>query len=265
MLKQRVITAFILIAVIAGAVAAGKWAVVLIIGVCAVGGAFEYSRLVTLKPKFADNLPLMAANALTVIASVYLPQYLFQIAVISILLIFMISIMTPEPDAARSVLLVWGYIYSGLFLALGIRLLLSQAGYYVLIPAIASCAACDTAAYFVGRKFGKKKLCPKISPNKTVEGAVGGFIFAYGVFAASYIFCKGALGENALLFFLTGGIVTGITGQFGDLAASLIKRKFSVKDYGDIFPGHGGFLDRIDSYLFVLAAVYILAGFIIKL
>ncbi len=101
----------------------------------------------------------------------------------------------------------------------------------------------DTMAYFSGMLFGKKKLCPDISPKKTIAGAIGGTIF--GTVAGVAVFWI------ALDIPLWGLIALplSIVSQFGDLAASVIKRRFGVKDYGKIFPGHGGVLDRFDSII----------------
>jgi phosphatidate cytidylyltransferase len=111
----------------------------------------------------------------------------------------------------------------------------------------------DTGAYYFGRAIGRRKLAPRISPGKTVAGAVGGFICA----AATGPLCR-------LIFFpeLPGvhsvllGASIGIAGQFGDLAESLLKRGAGVKDSGSLLPGHGGMLDRIDSILFCAPILY---------
>lgn len=101
----------------------------------------------------------------------------------------------------------------------------------------------DTFAYFSGMLFGKKKLCPEISPKKTIAGAIGGTIF--GTLSAVLVFRLS--GNPAYLGII--GLPLSIVSQFGDLAASVIKRRFGVKDYGKIFPGHGGVLDRFDSII----------------
>lgn len=139
------------------------------------------------------------------------------------------------------------------------------AGSFYLLTALGSAWLSDTGAYFVGRKFGRHKLAPVVSPKKTVEGAIGGLIFStffmqliaigfYGVMAAAGIHVKINYGLLALLT-----PVCSIFGMLGDLAASVIKRQFDVKDYGTIMPGHGGVMDRFDSVLFTLPAVFIIA------
>ena len=116
----------------------------------------------------------------------------------------------------------------------------------------------DTFAYFSGYFFGKHKLCPEISPKKTVEGAVGGVAGdMIACILLTWLFTsRTGLSVHWLsfLFFLPVGAVAGI---FGDLCASIIKRQFKIKDYGNIMPGHGGVMDRFDSWLFVAPLLYI--------
>jgi len=115
----------------------------------------------------------------------------------------------------------------------------------------------DTFAYFVGTRFGKHKLCPNISPNKTIEGAVGGFIGS-GLFTILLGFLVQNFYYNQIPWYHYGilGILCGIAAQFGDLSASSIKRSVGIKDYGSFFPGHGGILDRFDSVIFTIPVVY---------
>lgn len=101
----------------------------------------------------------------------------------------------------------------------------------------------DTMAYFSGMLFGKKKLCPEISPKKTVAGAVGGTLF--GTLAGVVVFW---IAQGTPLWGLIA-LPLSVVSQLGDLSASVIKRRFGVKDYGKIFPGHGGVLDRFDSII----------------
>ena len=120
----------------------------------------------------------------------------------------------------------------------------------------------DTCAYFAGRAFGKHKLCPVVSPKKTVEGAVGGVLgtMAFGVIitlvysvAANRMeaFTRSNIGVSMYVIIALLGCVAAVLGIYGDLFASVVKRQCGIKDYGTIFPGHGGILDRFDSVMFI--------------
>lgn len=119
----------------------------------------------------------------------------------------------------------------------------------------------DTLAYFIGISLGRHKLCPSISPKKSVEGAVGGLLgsvagsFAFGYFAWNLYGMDLGMVNLAVI-----GLIGGVSAQLGDLTASIIKRYAGVKDFGSIMPGHGGILDRFDSVLFTIPIVYIGIG-----
>ena len=120
----------------------------------------------------------------------------------------------------------------------------------------------DTCAYFAGRAFGKHKLCPVVSPKKTVEGAIGGVLgtMVFGV-AATLIysiaadrmeaFTRSNIGVSMYVVIALLACVAAVLGIYGDLFASVVKRQCGIKDYGTIFPGHGGILDRFDSVMLI--------------
>lgn len=118
----------------------------------------------------------------------------------------------------------------------------------------------DTFAYFTGRFLGKHKMCPNISPKKTVEGAIGGVIgcilscVILFVIFDKYFFTTHAL---SLIWVIVVSFILSLIGMCGDLTASVVKRNFGVKDFGNILPGHGGVMDRFDSGLFVLASLWV--------
>lgn len=138
----------------------------------------------------------------------------------------------------------------------------------IWIPFI--CAwGCDTGAYFVGITLGKHKLTPELSPKKTIEGSIGGVVVAgilcgiLGYLISPYIASDeiGHIFYNKtylILVFVIVGAIGSIFAQFGDLTASAIKRKFNIKDFGKIIPGHGGVLDRFDSIIFTSGICYIM-------
>ncbi len=131
-----------------------------------------------------------------------------------------------------------------------VRIFVGQSGiYYIWIPFILAFLS-DSGAYFAGMAFGRHKLCPIVSPKKTVEGLVGGVVlatvsmFAYGLVLQLGFGCR--VNYWALLIY---GVVGSLGGVFGDLSLSVIKRQTGIKDYGNLIPGHGGILDRFDSVL----------------
>ncbi len=126
-------------------------------------------------------------------------------------------------------------------------------GSYWVAFLVANGMASDTGAYFAGRSFGSRKLLPRVSPGKTVEGAIGNLVAAalIGWLAQAFVFPDLSLLELVFL-----AVVLAAVGQLGDLCESVIKRAFGSKESGSIFPGHGGVLDRIDSLLFPVAILY---------
>ena len=120
----------------------------------------------------------------------------------------------------------------------------------------------DTCAYFAGRAFGKHKLCPVVSPKKTVEGAIGGVLgtmvcgvvvtLVYSIAADRMeAFTRSNIGVSMYVVIALLACVAAVLGIYGDLFASVVKRQCGIKDYGTIFPGHGGILDRFDSVMFI--------------
>lgn len=130
--------------------------------------------------------------------------------------------------------------------------------FLVLFPFMMAWAT-DTGAYFVGSFLGRHKLCEKISPKKTVEGAIGGMIVC-----AAFTFGYAKIMETVFSMqveyvkLIIGALVLSALGQIGDLSFSAIKREYNIKDYGNCIPGHGGALDRLDSTIFTIPASYIL-------
>ncbi len=133
-----------------------------------------------------------------------------------------------------------------------------EEGKYIYLLVFFGAWISDTFAYFTGKYFGKTPLAPAISPKKTVEGSIGGILANMIVFAGYALVLRFAFDIQANVFFfaILGALFSGV-GQFGDLFASGIKRHYGIKDYGNLFPGHGGVLDRFDSTL-AIAGVMLL-------
>lgn len=193
----------------------------------------------------------------------FLPILGFYVLVVVILLAILIfGKKTTGEDIAHVVLCL---TYTGLMLGLAFSLrflvphrinstIFNFTGRWSFLFVYTIVVVTDSAAYLVGRKFGKRKLCPHLSPNKTVAGAIGGLVFGaiFGV-AALYIYPIIRTTEYIALVLTIGLVFCAIIScsvQIGDLVESKFKRSFNVKDFGKILPGHGGILDRFDSFIF---------------
>ncbi len=180
----------------------------------------------------------------------------------ALLLAFIAHVFFPgdmQTVASRSAAALLGAVYGGV-----------PIGYLIAVrdapehgPALAFLALslswfCDTFAYFGGRAFGRMKLYPKMSPNKTVEGLASGAAAA-GVAALIVVRVAGV--PWSPLFAVGVGLVAALWGQLGDLCESMLKRSFGVKDAGSFLPGHGGVLDRFDAVLFVAPLIYYIDRF----
>lgn len=154
-------------------------------------------------------------------------------------------------DNAAFVILAALYVGIGFYYFIETR----NAGLEYVIFALVIVWSTDSGAYFTGRKLGKNKLWPEISPNKTVEGFIGGIVIAViGTTIMQLIYPF----DKSWLIIITITIISSIFGQMGDLVESAIKRHYGVKDSGNILPGHGGILDRFDSLIFVLPLLNLL-------
>jgi len=135
-----------------------------------------------------------------------------------------------------------------------------QYGGYLIILIFLAVWVCDSAAYILGSRFGRHKLFPRVSPNKTIEGTIFGFGLAV---LTSYLCYLVLLKELGLVNVLMIGVICGSIGQLSDLIESLFKRDANIKDSSKIIPGHGGILDRFDSEILVAPAVYFYLRFVV--
>lgn len=201
---------------------------------------------------------LTAAVLLIPAYRIFGPASLLALSIFSTMLIMLVVCCRKKPEWMDGAVSVYS-IYT-VFLPLAMMFLLvhttQPAGVQLLGLVFVLAIGGDTFAYFTGTIFGKHKLCPAVSPNKTIEGAVGG-LAASVLLGIAYVGALNLFGFDIsntwsmILLCLLGGAA----GQIGDLTASLIKRHCGIKDFGNIFPGHGGIMDRIDSILFTLMVV----------
>ncbi len=178
--------------------------------------------------------------------------WLFIYLVFSLLMVMVTYDSLKAPFNSLSIYL-FGFLYVSMFLFPAFGILDLAQGRVLIAYLLVVVFSGDIFAYSVGKVFGRHRLCPEISPKKTVEGALGG-LSASLVFGGLYahLFIKGFGAPTAIL--LAGGL--GAFAQLGDLMESMLKRTYGVKDSGWFLPGHGGFLDRFDGVIFALPVFY---------
>ncbi|MDD3833019.1 MAG: phosphatidate cytidylyltransferase [Oscillospiraceae bacterium] len=197
----------------------------------------------------------------------YLPVLIILFIYLSIMIFIQIITHKTQPIQCMSFAFFMSLVFPVAFSCITyLRTFSSRDGLFYVIIAIVMPWMCDMGAYFVGTFFGRHKLCPGISPKKTVEGLIGGLIvcvlssLAAGMIYQNY-FLKGT--ATVVLWQLgIAALIGAILSVLGDLFASLIKRQSSVKDFGNIMPGHGGVLDRFDSMLLSVPFFYLLVHYL---
>ena len=197
-------------------------------------------------------------------------QFRFFISFLSIILliVFVLSFIELFRNKDSAIInlgaTLLGIFYIGLFAValLGIREFykddLYNRGGYIIIAVLATIWICDSAAYYGGSALGKHKLFKRVSPQKSWEGAILGFIFALTTMVLAKIIILNFLSWNTVIAL---GFIVGIFGQIGDLIESLIKRDAGVKDSSSIIPGHGGIFDRFDSLLYTAPLIFLYLSF----
>ncbi len=219
----------------------------IVLGSIAIIGLYEWTRVKS------NKVELHIINTILIVF-IFLVNYFQKINLLSslfiiILIIFFKGIILND-YIEISVWETTGFLYVVMPFLIMLNLRNTHFSYLPLVFAFVS----DTSAYLVGSILGKHKLSPKLSPNKSVEGALGAIVVTVIVFIAFNYF----LFDFSILQTLIFGASLSITAQLGDLFASKIKRLYNIKDYGSLLPGHGGILDRFDSVLPVAMIIYIM-------
>ena len=269
-MKQRIITGAVIAAVLVGVFLLSEYVVYpIVLALLAFGGVFEMLRVIGQHTRWILSIPAYLIALALPVASFYLMKsYDDTVAVLVLALALFLYLLYSFLVAVfakgkilyadlSEVFVSVTYVVT-CFTALTILRYLPMGFYYFGLVFIAAWIS-DVFAYFTGVFFGKHKLIPEISPKKTVEGSLGGIVFA-AVFMVLYGWILSLAAEvtpNYLVLSI-GGILLAVVGQIGDLLASLVKREHGVKDYGRLMPGHGGIMDRFDSVLAVSAATMIL-------
>lgn len=262
MLRTRIISAIIGIIFILLIVYAGGFYWKGLVLLLALAGYYEYLHMIKKKV----SIPLAMAGYLLLLAGLlmgYLGEWSFPVLLASIILAVSAGVFQyPQVKTTDVALALLGAIYLGFLLNYALRMGDIKYGSLAILLAFLLTWASDTGGYFGGRFWGKHKMAPLLSPNKTWEGAAGCIVLAVITAAVFFVIVdmETALGAYVILL----GIMASVLAQLGDLFVSSIKRNFEVKDTGWIIPGHGGILDRFDSFLLVVPLVYYFWPIIIR-
>ncbi len=268
-MKTRIITALVCVPLLVAAILSGS--IVITVAVIAVSliGTIEFYRAVGIYNKRT----LCAAGYAFCIIVPLLPWITrffdstkLNMILIFIAMLFLFFIMLRQHKDVKITdvsLVIFSTIYIPYFLSNILKISLLDNGHFYIWLVFIGAFLTDSFAYFIGIFFGKHKLCPEISPKKTIEGAIGGVVgcvlsyFVYGIILNNFFSLNINYVEISVL-----GFLVAIVAEFGDLVASIIKRWCKIKDYGTLFPGHGGILDRCDSVILVSPMIYLFLSLI---
>ena len=267
MLRQRLITAAVLIAIASLMFVLGPFALRILVLFLYSVGSYEFVRL---RRSLEERESILIALLYTSLPLSFwfwgASGVLVSTVITALILICSQIVKTEKEDHQGFPVEVLGHLFLGLaYLGIFGTLLFAAVGHFsrselcwLLIMVIAA----DSGAYFGGRAIGGPKLAPRISPNKTCSGALCGIASSMlvSLFVGRWLGILVDGSSVAVFYAMLAGLIVSVLSIFGDLTESLLKRAHDVKDSGTLFPGHGGVLDRIDGLLFAAPALYLLGG-----
>lgn len=231
---------------------------------------FEFSKMLS-RRKFFPNLFVGFVSISLIIFNSYYRFISFELLFLSIIPVLLLFELFRRSESAIANLgtSLLGIFYIGLFSSALVLIreyyndsfFLYDQGGYLIIAVLVTIWVCDSAAYFIGSATGKHKILPRVSPHKSWEGAIAGFVFSIITMIIAQIVVLNFLSmQDAVVI----GFIVGVFGQAGDFVESLIKRDANVKDSSSLIPGHGGIFDRFDSLLFSAPIIYLYMELIIN-
>jgi len=259
MLGKRVVSAVVLIPIVGAGVYAGGFWLLALVGLAGLLAGHEFVAMMGSREGVPSHLLVLLLIALFVVGAQW-PDLILLRCALGLVSLAALAAKVFGGNASGSLeswaLTVAGAAYVGFPLGCFVRLRAMDQGMWWMVLALLGTWISDSGAYFVGCGLGKHKLCPRISPKKTWEGVIGGLV--------SGVVTVVLLGRFLLGLDVGWGIVLGVLlvlgATIGDLAESVIKRQAETKDSGNLIPGHGGMLDRLDSLLFIVPIVYCFAS-----
>ena len=256
-MAKRLLTSFVGIIIFFAVVLSHRYVLYSAVILLTVGMLFEMYRVMCVG-RFLRGIGYFSA-VLICLGFIFGKQIFAPAAV---LMIFMLAMISMHGKVTSKKVLAVGFVTLMISVFMSMLILTRQNcdKYTVILPFVCAWLT-DTGAFTAGSLWGKHKLAEKISPKKTVEGAIGGIVFSVigsilYLFIMVFVMTSKTPSGIYILKFAVLGLLASVISQLGDLSASCIKRDFEKKDYGNILPGHGGLLDRFDSVLFAAPFVY---------
>ncbi len=260
MFKTRLISGIVLMAITIALMVNGGFPLFWVITAISVIGLFELYRAVGMEKTLPAVVGYLSSIVIDILILDNYYEYLLMWLIASLMVLMACYVIAyPKYNSEQMTMLFFGLIYVTVMLSFVFKVRFVQNGIlYVWLIFIGAWGS-DTCAYCVGKLLGKHKLPSKLSPNKTIEGCLGGiigaaligFLFALALFKITDYWWQ----------FAVIGAISSVISQIGDLTASAIKRNHEIKDYGNLIPGHGGILDRFDSIIFIAPIVFYLVSF----
>ncbi len=254
MLKERIISGLIGVVLILSILYAGGVYWIAFFTFLGLGGLYEFNRIF----KKEYNPPILVGVILFLITMFYLynKSLILSLVLFMVFLVIYLIIKYPKVSIVDITLSIFPALYIGFSFSFALLILEEPHAFLIMLSIFLLTWTSDIGGYFFGSLWGKRKIAPKLSPNKTWAGSIGGIILSL---ITALIFYKYAqIGNHNLFNLIILGIMASIAAQAGDLFISSVKRIFAVKDTGSLIPGHGGILDRFDSFILVLPVVFAL-------
>lgn len=273
-MKTRIITGLVAVCVLLPVLYfSDTWVFPVGLALCCLLSVYEILKCVGTLKKWQISIPILAVSPAIVLAIrpvKALDGLSFTAVVLPVLMLAMLYLLAVMVFSRNAITIedvcVSGFMSAYIAAAFASILFLrdSVGGAYTYLLIFIGAWTTDIFAYFSGVLFGKHKLIPEISPKKTIEGSIGGTLCCGGAFVL-YGFLVDRFFEEAnsvsLPILFAYGLVVAVVSQIGDLCMSAVKRRYGIKDFGKIFPGHGGMLDRFDSIIAVAVVLVVLNGF----
>ena len=270
MFRTRLISGIVLVILAVALIVTGSDVLLVSTGLISLIGMFELYRVFKVEKSLLAGVGYLAAIAYYLNLRFEFIDKAFVIPVVLLVLAMMVFVLSyPKYHTEQILAVFFGFFYVSVMLSYVYQIRQMNHGVYIAFLIFSCSWGCDTCAYCVGKlchkTIGTHKMSPVLSPNKSIEGAIGGVL---GASLLSFLFCyifrmEMGFGVKELALIAITSAVAGLVSMIGDLMASAIKRNYDIKDYGKLIPGHGGIMDRFDSMIIIAPIIYYMAHYFV--